>query len=169
MVAAASGPMMAEPMDSEYRRFASPKNWSVSSGLQWDQQQSRTGKGEMQIRYQPEPRSVVNLGYRFQRDRQEQVDFSTAWPVSEHWRVYGRSVYSLRDNKSIDHFAGFEYSSCCWNLRAVARDYVSRRSGERDRSFFLQLELKGLSSVGQAADAFLEKAIRGYSTNRQPR
>jgi LPS-assembly protein len=145
------------------------KNWTVSSGVQWDQQESRTGKADMQVRYQPEPSSVVNLGYRFLRDRQEQVDFSTAWPVSDHWRVYGRSVYSLRDNKSIEHFAGFEYSSCCWNLRAVARDYVSRRSGERDRSIFLQLELKGLSSVGQAADAFLENAIRGYSTSRQRR
>lgn len=140
------------------------KNWTVSSGVQWDQQASRTGKGEVQVRYQPESHSVVNLGYRFQRDRQEQVDFSTAWPVSEQWRVYGRAVYSLRDNKSIEHFAGFEYNSCCWRVRAVARDYVSRRSGERDRSFFLQLELKGLSSVGQG-DAFLEKAIRGYSTS----
>jgi LPS-assembly protein len=141
------------------------KNWTVSSGVQWDQQASRTGKGEVQVRYQPESRSVVNLGYRYQRDRQEQVDFSTAWPVTDQWRVYGRGVYSLRDNKSIEHFAGFEFSSCCWNVRAVARDYVSRRSGERDRGFFLQLELKGLSSVGQAADAFLEKAIRGYSSS----
>jgi hypothetical protein len=31
----------------------------------------------------------------------------------------------------------------------------------------VQLELKGLSNVGQAADAFLSKAIRGYSTSRQ--
>jgi LPS-assembly protein len=145
------------------------KNWNVSSGLQWDEQASRTGKGEVQVRYQPESRNVVNLGYRYQRDRQEQVDFSTAWPVSDQWRVYGRAVYSLRDNKSIERFAGFEFSSCCWNLRAVARDYVSRRSGERDRSFFLQLELKGLSSVGLPADAFLEKAIRGYSPGRQRR
>jgi hypothetical protein len=30
----------------------------------------------------------------------------------------------------------------------------------------VQLELKGLSNVGLAADAFLEKAIRGYSTRR---
>ncbi|MEO8314328.1 MAG: LPS assembly protein LptD [Pseudomonadota bacterium] len=145
------------------------KNWTVSSGLQWDEQESQTGKGEFQVRYQPESRSVVNVGYRYQRDRQEQVDFSTAWPVSDQWRIYGRSVYSLRDNKAIENFAGFEFSSCCWNVRAVARDYVSRRSGERDRSFFLQLELKGLSSVGQAADAFLENAIRGYSNTRQRR
>jgi LPS-assembly protein len=145
------------------------KNWTVSSGLQWDRQASRTEKAEMQLRYQPESRSVVNLGYRYQRDRLEQVDLSAAWPVSDQWRLYGRSVYSLRDNKSIERFAGFEFSSCCWNVRAVARDYVSRRSGERDRSFFLQLELKGLSNVGLAADAFLEKAIRGYSTGRQHR
>lgn len=140
------------------------KNWSVSSGLQWDQQQSRTEKGELQLSYQPESRSVLNLGYRYQRDRQEQVDLSAAWPLSDQWRVYGRSLYSLRDNKSIEYLAGFEFSSCCWNVRAVARDYVSRRSGERDRSFYLQLELKGLSNVGLAADAFLEKAIRGYSS-----
>jgi LPS-assembly protein len=145
------------------------KNWSVSSGVQWDTTDSRAEKAEMQLRYQTESRSVVNLGYRYQRERLEQVEFSAAWPVSDHWRLYGRSLYSVRDDKSIEQLAGFEYSSCCWNLRAVARDYVSRRSGERDRSFYLQLELKGLSNVGLAADAFLEKAIRGYSTSRQPR
>ncbi len=143
------------------------KNWSVSSGLQWDRQESRTAKAEVQLRYQPEARSVVNLGYRFQHDRLEQADVSAAWPVFRNWRLYGRALYSLQDNKSIEHFAGFEYSSCCWNLRFVARDYVSRRSGERDQSFYLQLELKGLSNVGLAADAFLEKAIRGYSNRRQ--
>lgn len=145
------------------------KNWTASSGLQWDEQDSRTEKAEVQLRYQPESRSVINLGYRYQRQRLEQVDVSAAWPVSDRWRLYGRSLYSLRDEKSIEHFAGFEFSSCCWNLRAVARDYVSRRSGERDRSFYLQLELKGLSNVGLAADAFLEKAIRGYSNSRQHR
>jgi LPS-assembly protein len=143
------------------------KNWSVSSGLQWDRQDSRTAKAEVQLRYQPEARSVVNLGYRFQRDRLEQADVSAAWPVFRNWRLYGRALYSLQDDKSIEHFAGFEYSSCCWNVRAVARDYVSRRSGERDQSYYLQLELKGLSNVGLAADAFLEKAIRGYSNRRQ--
>ncbi len=50
----------------------------------------------------------------------------------------------------------------------MGRDYVSRRTGARDRSIYLQLELKGLSNVGQAADAFLEKAIRGYSTRQRP-
>jgi LPS-assembly protein len=143
------------------------RNWNVSTGWQWDPQGERTERAEVRLQYRPDPRSVLNFGYRYQNDRMEQVEFSAAWPVSDSWRLYGRSLYSLRDNQIIENFAGFEYSSCCWAVRAVARDYVSRRSGKRDRSIYLQLELKGLSNVGLAADAFLERAIRGYSTRRR--
>jgi LPS-assembly protein len=145
------------------------KNWNVSMGLQWDDAAGSTERAEARVQYQPAPRSVINLGYRFQRDRLEQADFAAAWPVSDKWRLYGRLLYSLHDRQSIENFAGFEFNSCCWSVRAVARDYVSRRSGERDRSYFLQLELKGLSNVGLAADAFLERAIRGYSPRTRRR
>jgi hypothetical protein len=40
---------------------------------------------------------------------------------------------------------------------------VSSRSGDSDTSLGLQLELKGLSSVGVDNEAFLRDAIRGYS------
>jgi LPS-assembly protein len=139
------------------------RNWNVSTGWQWDPQGQRTERAEVRLQYRPESRSVLNLGYRYQRQRMEQVEFSAAWPLSDSWRLYGRSLYSLRDDQIIENFAGFEYGDCCWAVRAVARDYVSRRSGKRDRSIYLQLELKGLSNVGLAADAFLERAIRGYS------
>jgi LPS-assembly protein len=145
------------------------RNWNVSLGMQWDHEQNFAQRAEAHLRYQPAAQSVVNLGYRFQRDRMEQADLSAAWPIADHWRLYGRTLYSLRDDQFIERFAGFEYDSCCWRVRAVARDYVSRRSGERDRSIYLQLELKGLSSVGQAADAFLERAIRGYSASSRRR
>ncbi len=139
------------------------KNWSVDMGLQWDHQQARAEKSEFRIQYRPEPDRVINLGYRFQRDRLEQADVSVAWPINNTWRVYARSLYSLRDRESIEQFAGFEYGSCCWRVRAVAREYISSRSGAHDSGVFIQLELKGLSSVGLAADAFLERSIRGYS------
>ena len=47
-------------------------------------------------------------------------------------------------------------------VRAVARRSISNREGTQETSFYVQLELTGLSSVGNA-DAFLEHAIRGYS------
>jgi LPS-assembly protein len=147
--------------------LSSFRNWNVNTGWQWDPQGKQTERAEVRLQYRPESRSVLNFGYRYQRDRMEQLEFSAAWPLSDSWRLYGRSLYSLRDNQVIENFAGFEYGSCCWAVRAVARDYVGRRSGERDRSLYLQLELKGLSNVGLAADAFLERAIRGYSTRRR--
>ena len=48
-------------------------------------------------------------------------------------------------------------------LRLVTRRFVSSRSGDIDTSIGLQLELKGLSSVGTDTDSFLRDAIRGYS------
>ena len=136
-------------------------------GLQWNHHDDQAEKSEIQIQYQPENRSVVNVGYRYQRDLLEQADVSAAWPVTQGWNLYGRMLYSLRDRSAIDQFAGFEYSSCCWGLRLVARHYVSTRTGQRDTGIFLQLELKGLSNVGTAADAFLEQSIRGYSPTTQ--
>lgn len=147
--------------------LAALRNWNVNTGWQWDPQRGQTERAEVRLQYRPESRRVVNFGYRLQRGRMEQTEFSFAWPLSDAWRLYGRSQYSLRENKIIENFAGFEYSSCCWNVRAVARDYVGRRSGKRDRSLYLQLELKGLSNLGLAADAFLERSIRGYSSRRR--
>jgi len=72
-------------------------------------------------------------------------------------------VYSTKEDKSLDRFAGFEYAGCCWSVRLLARNYVSNRTGESDKSVLLQVELKGLSSVGTENDTFLERGIRGYS------
>lgn len=139
------------------------QNWNVNVGYEWDPEESQDIKSELGVQYRPRPDSVVNVGYRFRRDLIEQLDASTAWPVARRWNMYARVVYSLREESLIEQFAGFEYASCCWRLRLVQRRYVSSRTGERDNSIALQLELNGLSSVGVPADAFLESSIRGYS------
>jgi LPS-assembly protein len=139
------------------------RDWNISMGVQWDPGETRSEKGDVQIQYQPEHNRVMNVGYRFRRGGIEQVDGSLAWPIGKDWSAYARLVYSLEDESTLDQFAGLEYRSCCWRMRVVARRYVSDRTGDRDTSFLLQLELNGLSSVGVGADAFLERSIRGYS------
>jgi LPS-assembly protein len=159
-------------------------DWNVSAGLQWDPGETRSERGQLQLQYRPNYDRVANVGYRFRRDRLEQVDGSVAWPVSKQWSVYARMVYSLEDaaivpstdpnapigttitrddSGVIDQFAGLEYRSCCWRFRVVARRYVSDRTGDLDTSVLFQLELNGLSSVGVPANTFLERSIRGYS------
>ena len=139
------------------------QNWNISAGVQWDPADTRSEKGDVSLQYLPANDRVVNMGYRFRRDNIEQVEGSVAWPIGERWSAYARMVYSLEEETTLDQFAGFEYRACCWRLRFVSRRYVSNRDGDVDTSFLVQLELNGLSSVGVGADAFLERAIRGYS------
>lgn len=139
------------------------KNWNADVGMQWNPEASERERMQVQLQYRPASTSVVNLGYRYQRDRVDQAEASLAWPVSDRWSLFGRYVYSMQDNDTLDQFAGFEYRSCCWRFRAVGRRFISSRTGERDTGIYLQLELSGLASVGSSAVAFLEEAIRGYS------
>jgi len=139
------------------------KNWNARLGFQWNADQSRTEKSEMSVQYRPSDGRVINAGYRFRNETVEQFDVSAAWPITQQWRGFGRWVYSMQEDKTLDQFVGVEYASCCWALRVVTRRYVSSRTGDSDTSIGLQLELKGLSSVGVDNEAFLRDAIRGYS------
>jgi LPS-assembly protein len=152
------------------------KNWNAGIGLQWDPTTSLRQREEIDIQYRPSGEKVVNLAYRFQRDLLEQADISAAWPISQHWNVFARGVYSLKDSETIERFAGFEYRANCWKVRMLARRFVSTRppvgttstTGQQDTGFFLQLELTGLASVGSAADTFLTSSIRGYTRPTEP-
>ncbi len=139
------------------------RSWSARAGVEWDGEQSNTLRGEGSVQYRPADNKVVNLGYRYREGLLEQWDAAFAWRLSPSWQVFARQVYSTKEDKSIDRFAGFEYAGCCWRLRLLGRNYVSNRTGESDNSILLQVELAGLSSVGSRSDTFLEGAIRGYS------
>jgi LPS-assembly protein len=138
------------------------KNWNADFGLQWNPDQSRYERAQANVQFRPGGEQLINLGYRFQRDRLEQTELSGAWPIADKWNVFARYVYSLRDSTALEQFGGLEYRSCCWRMRVVGRKFVSSRTGEQDTGIYLQLELTGLASVGSAADSFLTGAIRGY-------
>jgi len=140
------------------------RDWNVSLGLQWDPAARRQQRSHARVQYRPDAERALNLAYRFQRDRLEQGELSGAWPLAQRWNAFGRVVYDLQDRSSLERFAGLEFKACCWRLRLVGRRFVSSRTGERDTGVYLQLELNGLASVGSSADAFLDEAIRGYSS-----
>ncbi len=144
------------------------RDWSARMAMEWDYEASNTLRGEASVQYRPGPDKVVNLGYRYREGLLEQWDAAFAWRISPSWQLFARQVYSTREDKSIDRFAGFEYGGCCWSIRLLARNYVSNRTGESDNSILLQVELKGLSSVGTRSDTFLESGIRGYSPASDP-
>ncbi|MGH8150632.1 MAG: LPS-assembly protein LptD [Steroidobacteraceae bacterium] len=44
------------------------KNWNVDTNLDWNPAQSQVERAFVQLQYKPEPDSVVNIAYRYQRD-----------------------------------------------------------------------------------------------------
>jgi len=146
-------------------RFGLSQNLNFDFGHQWGTQNSGTTQSQARLQYRPASNKIVNVSYRFRRDSLEQGDVSWSWPIASRWNVVGRYKYSFRDEEALEEFLGVEYESCCWGLRLVSRRHISARDGTRDSSIGLQLVLKGLSSVGTAADKMLERGILGYSAN----
>ncbi len=162
------GDTMATSETSDYiaqLRFLLFKNINFDFGHQWGTGISGTTKSEARLQYRPAANKIMNLAYRFRRDSLEQGDVSWSWPVASRWNFVGRYNYSFRDEAVLEQFFGLEYESCCWGLRLVSRRHISTRDGTRDSSFGLQLVLKGMTSVGTAADKLLERGILGYSAD----
>jgi LPS-assembly protein len=142
------------------------RNLSISLGTQWSPDTKRSDQSNLSMQYRRDGNHTLNLTYRYARNSVEQWEASGAWPLTQSISGYGRVVYSQFDRKFLDHFAGLEYRSCCWSIRAVVGRAVTTRTGEYDTQFKLQLELKGLSSVG-TADSFLHTSIPGYSAKEE--
>ena len=140
-------------------------NFNFDIGQQWATGENGTTKSEARLQYRPSGNKILNVAYRFRRDSLEQGDLSWSWPIASSWNFLGRYNYSFRDQEVLEQFFGLEYESCCWGLRLVSRRHISTRDGTRDSSFGLQLVLKGMSSVGTAADKLLERGILGYSAD----
>ncbi len=146
-------------------QFFLAKNLNFDIGHQWGSGDSGTTMSEARLQYRPASNKILNISYRFRRDSLEQGDLSWIWPISTKWNFVGRYNYSFRDQEELEQFFGLEYESCCWGIRVFTRRHISTRDGTRDSSFGLQLVLKGMTSVGTAADKLLERGILGYSAD----
>jgi LPS-assembly protein len=83
------------------------------------------------------------------------------WQLTPQWSVVGRWNYELPSSQTIDTFAGFEYESCCWGMRAVARRFLTDEDSYSN-GLFLQLVLKGLGGFGEGTTDLLREHIPGY-------
>ena len=137
------------------------RSWTLDFGLQWDPDQDETAKSEIKVLYRPESEKILNIGYRFRRDDLEQGNLGFSYPVGRRWTALGNINYSLRDKTTLERLVGIKYETCCWAIRMASRRHISRRTGQSDTSFSLQLELKGFASVGKRTEELLEEGILG--------
>jgi LPS-assembly protein len=136
--------------------------WNLNVGYQWNSATAQTSRAETRLEYRPQDDRIFGLSYRFREELLEQGDLSLVWPALQRWRVIGRFSYSFLDKTSLEQFLGLEFDACCWRLRLIGRNYISRRTGESDSSLLLQLELKGLSQRSASPEELLGRGILGY-------
>jgi len=136
-------------------------NWVAALGWQYSTNFSKTQKFNVGARYQPAPGRVLNLSYREYIDAQRQTDISTQWPLGAGWVALGRWNYSLRDGDTLEALLGFEYNADCWSLRFVGHRFAIA-TDQFSSSFFVELELNGLSRIGTSPLDVLRRNIGGY-------
>lgn len=145
-----------EPVDERDRSATVVEaNWRparaivASAGLQWDSEENETQVARFGLSYRGREGRQAAIGYRFRRDRVDQVDVRVRYPVSNNLNLIGRVNYSFEDDQTLEVLAGIEYESCCWALRLTGREFVRDRDAETRTSVFLELHLKGLGSLGR--------------------
>jgi LPS-assembly protein len=158
--------------------------WSLAGNSIWDVQQNEFNNQTITLHYQPEVRKIVNLGYSFVRNGDQQIndlldspasnlsqtDLSFAWPLARDWSMVGRWTQNWNHHRFQNLLYGLQYDSCCWAVRFVTgRAFANlnpTNTYQYNTEFFIQFALKGLGNFGNADPSqFLSSSISGYQSN----
>ena len=148
----------------------------LGAELYWDPKDNLTRKMALSAQYNPPGSKVVNLAYRVRRAETgqirriptdiEQADVSFSWPLTGNLNTVGRWNYAVSEGRTLDLFFGVEYEGCCFAIKAVGRRFLSNLDGDFNTGIFVQLQLKGLGSIGERTAELLHQAIPGYGDSR---
>jgi LPS-assembly protein len=145
--------------------------WRADVSVQHSTLQNQIVRATVGVRYQPRPASVLSLAYRYKIDDIDQIDVATQWPLAfmglPRWYGVARVNYSQRDSRVVESLGGLEYKADCWVLRLAAQRFLTA-DRQPTTSFFLQLELNDLSSVGSSPVETLRRNIPGYQLINPP-
>jgi LPS-assembly protein len=111
-----------------------------------------------------------------------QSDVSVHWPIYNDWSAVGRWTYSLLNDSTQESFFGVEKENCCWTFRFIGRRWLNSISlnqnpniqnpvainatGVSQTGVFFEVELKGLTGIGEKLDNFFEQQIYGYRKSK---
>ena len=138
------------------------KDWQVDMRYLWDAEIDNASRSEVAVVYRKDPRRTVRLAYRSRWARTENVDLAFRWAVNDRWTAVGRYNYSFAEDVELERYLGFEYESCCISVALLWRRHVERDATLGGASVYLQVTLKGLTSLGGDASAMIERGMLGY-------
>jgi LPS-assembly protein len=138
-------------------------HWTADAGWQYSTNFSQTQKFNVGARYQPRAGRVLNMSYRETLNVLRQTDISAQWPIAQGWTGLVRWNYSLPEKRTLEGLVGAEYNGDCWVLRVVAHRFAVATQ-QANTTFFVQLELNGVSRIGSNPMETIKRNIGGYAT-----
>ncbi len=159
----------AEFRPSKFLRF--------NADLLWDPDYDTITRRDFRMQLLRDNSRIFNVAYRERGNRitspssiSREIDSSILWPISSRWSIIGRRYHSLNDDRTMEKLAGFEYNDCCWTFRAMRGalfvndpEATVAPFGTLRYSWYLQLELKGLTSIGKRINELMEEQVFGYT------
>jgi LPS-assembly protein len=150
---------------------------SFKASFIWNTEYDTITTRDFRIQYLSDNRHIINMRYREIGNRvtdpdniKQEIDASLLWPLTPRWSIMARRYHSLPDDRTLEQMAGFEYDSCCWAFRAVRHatfvndpDAVAAPFGKLSYRWYMQIELKGLTSLGKRIDEYMQDRILGFN------
>jgi LPS-assembly protein len=163
------------------------RHWETYTETLWNEDRGKRDRQSLALRYRDEQGRLFNVGYQFLvrqptvnslgylTDRAvEQYYTSAVYPLNNQWSLIGHWNRDVTNSRNLETIAGFEYDSCCWNARVVARSWVVNEQfttnadqQQTDNGIFLQVQLKSLGNVGDSLDSMLSDSILGYENRNK--
>ncbi|MDO4434447.1 MAG: LPS-assembly protein LptD [Alysiella sp.] len=152
-------------------------NWYTDLRWHWSENSKATQRFDAGIRYNPQAGKVVSLRYKYGRNEEiysnfysklQHIDLAAQWPIKSNLYAVGRLNYSISPRRTLEQTAGLEYRNpCgCWSASFVAQRYAKDLNGYKN-AFFLTLQLKDLSSIGNNPYEQLKLGIPGYTKTNE--
>tara|TARA_B100000035_G_scaffold297622_1_gene290565 strand:+ start:1191 stop:3887 length:2697 start_codon:yes stop_codon:yes gene_type:complete len=144
------------------------ENTQLSIGSVFNPHEGHGMRNNIRYRYNASTSSrnkLFNADYRFFRGTGEEIDLSGVYSFNNQFSLVGKYNFSLSNNRRnvedvIDTMVGFEYDSCCYSLKVVARDYWT--GAKKDNALFFEFLPKGLTTTNNKTASLLRKGIPGY-------
>jgi LPS-assembly protein len=160
------------------------ETFSLGGETQISPYTGRFERGSAGLQYNDRQNNLLNLSYRYRVPLPNQpaieqtatigqnttalnnTDVSFRIPFLKDWHLIGRWQYSLLYNRTLESLVGLEHETCCWRFTVLGREYLNGVNQSNDpttnTAIFVQMELKGLTRLGDQVDRFLYRTINGY-------
>jgi LPS-assembly protein len=149
---------------------------NLDAMFQYDPTSSKFLRSTLSTRYNPEPGKMLNLSYRMidnvSDNTQDLKVFNAAgqWPLGNRFYSIGRYNYDIKTAQTIEVLGGIEYDGGCWVARTIFDRISLPTSPQPNYTFFVQLELNGLGTIGSDANKlnnFLYRNVPGVRNVNQ--